>query len=306
MALRIVLIGQAAFGSEVLSGLVREGHAVVAVYCPPDTGGRPDPLKEKAGSLGLRVLQPSSFKNDEVKNEFRAHAPDLAVLAYVTRIVPMEIISAPRLGSICFHPSLLPRHRGGSAINWTLICGDEETGVSVFWPDAGIDTGPLLLQKRVEVGPDDSAGSLYYDKLFPLGVEAMIEAVRLIELGQAPRIPQREDQATYEPLCRDEHAGIRWERPAQVVHNLIRGCDPRPGAYVDLAACRLRLFGSSVAEAAEPAAPGTVVDISSDGLLVKTAEGAVRIRQARRGEGPKEKAAEVALALGLKVGDRLL
>lgn len=305
MALRIVLIGQAAFGSEVLSGLLGEGHVVAAVYCPPDTGGRSDPLKEKARSLGLRVLQPPTFKSDEVKSDFRTHAADLAVLAYVTRIVPMDIISAPRLGSICFHPSLLPRHRGGSAVNWTLICGDEETGVSVFWPDAGIDTGPLLLQKRVEVGPQDSAGSLYYDKLFPLGVEAMLEAVRLIEVGQAPRIPQREDRATYEPLCRDEHAGVCWHRPAQVVHNLIRGCDPRPGAYMDLAGGRVRLFGSSVVEAPETIAPGTVVAISPEGLVVKTAEGAVRIRQARRGAGPKESSAEMARALGLKVGDRL-
>ena len=192
MALRIILVGQAAFGEKTLERLARE-HEVAAVYCPPDAaGGKPDPLKTKALELGVPVEQ-------------RA---DLCVLAFVTVIVPERIIGLPRLGTICFHPSLLPRYRGGSALNWQIIRGERRGGLTIFWTDAGIDTGPILLQKEITIGPDDTTGSLYFEKIFPLGIEAVVESVRLIAAGRAPRIAQEESLASYDPLCRDPHVAI--------------------------------------------------------------------------------------------------
>src|SRR5438552_1598439 len=206
--MRILLVGQATFAEEVLRGLAAAGDTIVAVVCPPDAGPKPDPVKVAALAAGIPVHQFRTLKAPEARRVFEEARADLAVLAYVTQIVPEALLALPRLTSICFHPSLLPRYRGGSAINWQLIRGETETGVTVFWPDAGIDTGPILLQRSAPVGPDDTAGSLYYKTLFPLGVRTVLDAVALIREGTAPRIPQDDARATHDPLCRDEHAGI--------------------------------------------------------------------------------------------------
>jgi methionyl-tRNA formyltransferase len=304
MALRIVLIGQAAFAEQVLQGLLARGDDVAAVYCPPDSGAKPDPLKAAALAAGIPCHQPPSYKSAEVREQIAALAPELIVLAYVTLIVPEAVIAIPSRGAICFHPSLLPRRRGGSAINWTLIEGDAKAGVTVFWTDAGIDTGPILLQREVEIGPDDSAGSFYYQRVFPVGVEAVLESVALIDAGRAPRLMQDESRASYEPLCRDVHAAIDWRKPAQAVHNLIRGCDPQPGAYTTVGEKRLRLYESR--RAAGSGEPGTILAIGPDGLTIATGDGAVRAGKARI-DGTRDKlaAAEVAATLGLTVGKRL-
>src|SRR5882724_11972707 len=220
--MRILLVGQAAFAEEVLRGLEAAGDTIAAVVCPPDAGPKPDPVKAAAHARGVPVHQFRSLKAPEARHAFAEARADLGVLAYVTQIVPEPLLAIPRLTSICFHPSLLPRYRGGSAINWQLIRGETETGVTVFWPDAGIDTGPILLQRRAPIAPDDTAGTLYYRTLFPLGVEVVLEAVTLIREGRAPRLPQDESQGTYDPLCRDEHAAIVWARPADEIYNLIR------------------------------------------------------------------------------------
>jgi methionyl-tRNA formyltransferase len=304
MALRIVLFGQAAFAEKVLQGLIARGDDVAAVYCAPDAGAKPDPLKVAALAAGIPCHQPPSYKPDAVRAEIAALAPELIVLAYVTLIVPESVIAIPSKGAICFHPSLLPRRRGGSAINWTLIEGDAKAGVTVFWTDAGIDTGPILLQREVEIGPDDSAGSLYYQRIFPAGIDLVLESVKLIDEGRAPHEVQDESRASYEPLCRDQHAGIDWTKPAQTVHNLIRGCDPQPGAYTAVGDKRLRLYESRRAEGT--GTPGTVLAITADGITIATANGAIRAGKARV-EGTKEKlpAADAAAALGLNVGSRL-
>ncbi len=307
MALKIVVIGQAAFGEQVFTGLRAGGHEVMAVYAPPDVPARPDPLAAAARAAGVSCRQPPSYKPDTVRAEVAALAPDLMILAYVTQIVPLALAEVPRLGSICFHPSLLPRHRGGSAINWALIHGDHETGVSVFWVDAGIDTGPVLAQRPIAIDPDDSAGSLYYRRIVPAGVELVLESVALIERGTAPRLVQDERQATYEPLCRDAHARVDWTRPATSVHDLIRGCDPQPGAYAGTQPARMRLYDSHLdATAGAATSPGTILACDATGSIVVAAgAGAVRVGKARL-DGSREKAAAGAVAsgLGLRVGDR--
>jgi methionyl-tRNA formyltransferase len=300
--MRILLIGQAAFAEEVLRGLEQAGDAIAAVVCPPDAGAKPDPVKATALARGIPVHQFRSLKTPEARQAFVDANADLGVLAYVTQIVPEPLLHVPRLTSVCFHPSLLPRYRGGSAIAWQLIEGETETGVTMFWPDAGIDTGPILLQRSAAIGPDDTAGSLYYRTLYPLGVQVVLDAVALVREGGAPRLLQDESQASYQPLCRDEHSAIDWTCAAPTVHNLIRGCDPQPGAYTSWQGTRLRLYEPHRVDGEAP--PGTVVAVGEGKITIAAAGGLVRCARARDG-GTKAPAADVARALGLGPGARL-
>src|SRR5204862_486720 len=172
--------------------LAAAGDTIAGAVCPPDAGGKPDAFKQAAEAHGVPVHQFRSLKTPEARRAFEDARADLAALVYVTQIVPEPLLQIPRLTTICFHPSLLPRYRGGSAIPWQLIRGETRTGVTVFWPDAGIDTGPILLHREVAVDPDVTAGSLYYRTLFPLGVETVLAAVALIRQGRAPRLSVRE------------------------------------------------------------------------------------------------------------------
>jgi methionyl-tRNA formyltransferase len=305
--LRIALLGQAAFAEKALEALLKHGDEIVHVFAPPDpAAGKPDPLAAKARELGLPLSQPKSFKTDAAYEQFKTLDADLAILAFVTLIVPERILYAPRHKSICFHPSLLPRHRGASAINWAIIEGDAETGVSWFWPDAGIDTGPLLVQKRVTIADGDTVGSIYFNTLFPMGIDAMIEAVDLIKVGNPPRIVQDESKATYEAPCRDEHAPIDFSKLARVVFNLIRGCDPQPGAFARLGEKRVRLYDVALSTTNENAEPGTVVAIDSAGMKIAMNGGSITVKRARIDPSPKKAApAELAASGEISVGARL-
>ena len=172
--MRIALIGQAAFGADVLKGLIKQGQEVVGVFCPPDRGSKTDPLKDAALAAGLPVYQPPRMKDPQAYEQMAALNPDLAILAFVTDIVPGKVLAVPKLGSICYHPSILPKYRGASAINWAVINGERETGLTIFWVDEGIDTGDILLQKKVEIGPNETTGELYFNKLYQLGVEGTL------------------------------------------------------------------------------------------------------------------------------------
>ncbi|HZR81771.1 MAG TPA: methionyl-tRNA formyltransferase [Candidatus Binatia bacterium] len=305
--MRLVIVGQAAFGQRVLAGLAERGHEIAAAYAPPAKAGKPDPLAAEAEKRGIPVRTPATYKDPAVADEVRALAPDLELLAFVTKIIPPAVIDAPRLGTLCFHPSLLPRYRGGSALAWQLIRGETRGGFTVFWTDPGIDTGPILLQREIAIGPDDTAGSLYFDKIFEPGVAGMVEAVDLVASGRAPRIPQDESRATYDPLCTDEHAAVRWDRPAREVYDLVRGCDPQPGAHTRRGGETLRLYDARRA-AAPGAAPGTVLAIDERGLVVAAGEGADAgaIAFGRvRGSAGKVKGADWAAEAGVRAGDRL-
>ena len=303
--MRIILIGQAAFAEKTLEKLVAKGEEVVAVYCPPDPpSGKFDPVKQKAMQLSVPVRQHKSFKAPEVREEFITLDADLAILAFVSFIVPPQVFNVPRLGSICFHPSLLPKYRGASAINWALIKGETVTGLSIFWVDPGIDTGPVLLQKEVIVEPDDTTGSLYFNKIFPLGIEAIGEAVDLINRGNPPRLAQDESKATYDPPCRDEHAKIDWSKPAQEVYNLIRGCDPQPGVHARFNGKMVRIFDTRLRSDSSSAAAGQIIELGGEDVAIALNGGTLAVKR-MRGDGAKVAAAEFARQSGLKVGDRL-
>jgi len=303
---RIAIMGQAAFGAKVLETLSDRGEEIIAAWLPQGkTGGKSDPLKTAADSRGIPAHQTKSYKAQETLEAFRATRPDLLIMAFVTDIIPLSFVTVPTQGAICYHPSILPRHRGGSAINWALIMGDRETGLSIFWTDAGIDTGPVLLQKRIPIGPADTTGSLYFNRLFPLGVEAIAESVDLIRAGRAPRLVQDESLATYEPLCNDRVAGINWRKSAAEVQNLIRGCDPQPGAYSFYRGRKVRLFEARIADIHRPEArPGEVLAVDEGGFAVAAGSGAIRIGKVRTDAG-KQDAAAFAATERLKPGDRL-
>ncbi|MEA2288146.1 MAG: methionyl-tRNA formyltransferase [Solirubrobacteraceae bacterium] len=302
--MRIVVNGQQAFGAEVLKALVARGEDVVAVLCAPDREGRPpDPLKEAAEEAGIPVRQPESFEGRGAAADLAELRPDLMVMAFVTLFVPEPVLNTPTHGSIQYHPSLLPRHRGPSAINWAIIQGDRTTGLSIFWPDEGLDTGPVLLTKEVAIEDDDTLGSLYFDKLFPLGVEAMVESVDLVREGRAPRIVQDDAHATYESWCRKEDAEVDWSRPVREVYDLIRGTNPRPGAWTthdgdEIGVLAVELRGG---EDDRGGAPGEVLAIDGDRIVVAAGGGALAIRGVRAG-GDKLDAAAFAERTGLRPG----
>jgi len=301
--MRIILIGQAAFGAKVLDSLLEKSENVVAVYTPPDRpGGRSDPLKEAAVAKGIDVLQPKTYKDDQVFTEYKELNPDLTVMAFVTDIIPARFFAVPTDGTINYHPSILPRHRGASAINWAVIMGDDRTGLSIFWPDGGIDTGPILLQKEIEISPNDTTGSLYFNHLFPMGVEAILESIDLIKNGKAPKIPQDEVNATYEPPCDDRVAGIEWNKSAQELYNLVRGCDPQPGAFALLKGEKVRFYGARLIEEAVGKIPGTVLEIDDQGMGIAVSGGKLVVSKVRTTKGGKVAAADFATELGFKTG----
>ncbi|HYC57261.1 MAG TPA: methionyl-tRNA formyltransferase [Candidatus Binatia bacterium] len=303
---KIVVFGQAQFGQRVFEEVSARGHEVTAVCVPPDVPGRPeDPLKTAASARGTRIVQRRSYRDAEAPAQVAAESADLGVLAYVTQIIPRAILDAPRLASICFHPSLLPAYRGGSAINWQLINGETVGGVTLFRPDDGIDEGPIYLQRRIEIGPDDSAGSYYYARVFDAGVAATLDCIELLLSGKAQPRVQDESLATYEPLCRDEHAVVDWSLPAQRLHDLIRGCDPSPGAHCRHGELQVRLYGSRIASReATGAEAGTVLAIDETGLTVAAGQGSVLVQKMAAG-AKKVAAGEAAAAAGIEPGARL-
>ena len=298
--------GQQGFGEAVLRALVERGENVVAVYCAPDKiGARPDPLKLAAESLGLPVYQPQSFKNPDVWAQMSALKPDLCVMAFVTKFVPSDCLSIPRLGTIQYHPSLLPRHRGPSAINWPIIQGETVTGLSIFWPDDGLDTGPILLQKTINIGPDDTLGTLYFDNLFPMGVSAMLESVDLVRECKAPRVEQDHTLSDYQGWCKAEDCVIDWAKPAQTVYNLIRGANPSPGASTLFKDESLSLYDARMT-GSQGGKTGSISAVHEDGIVVEAGGGAILVQRLRFGKGPKEAATEwfkrEALTIGTQLG----
>lgn len=303
--MRLIVMGQQAFGKEALEKILADGRdEVVAVYCAPDQEGRPvDPLKEAALAHGLPVHQPATFKDPAVVEALKSHDADLMVMAYVVIFVPEAARDTPRMGSICFHPSLLPLHRGPSSINWPIIWGSTETGYSWFYPTDGLDEGDILLQRKVEIGPDDTLGDVYFKKIFPAAIESVIEVIDLFRAGDPPRMPQDEARATYESWCRKKDAAIDWTQPAAKVYNLIRGCNPQPGAWTTLGGAELQLYDAARLEG--EGTPGLVVSVAPEGVTVQAQGGRILLKRVRPQGGGKIQAADWAAEAGIAVGQRL-
>lgn len=308
--MRIAIIGQQAFGKSVLEAFLARGDTVAGVFCAPEkAGAKPDPLRVAAGEHGLRLLQLPSLKTTAALEAMRSLDVDLAVMAYVLQYAPQAFVNIPRHGTIQYHPSLLPQYRGPSAINWPIIKGDRQTGLTIFRPTDGLDEGPIILQKTVAIGSDNTLGSIYFQQLFPLGVDAMLEAADRVMAGQHSETMQDETSASYEGWCRDAAAAINWHAHIDQIHNLIRGCDPAPGAWTGVNGVHLRLYHASkqpIRRFADIAGkPGEILAFDSHDMHVAAQGGTLTIGKARADKGEKMPAAALAEAMGLHVGDRL-
>lgn len=303
--MRIFLNGIGAFGTDTFERLRQAGHEIVAVAAPPRSlSGRPDRLYAAAEAAGIPAFDTARLKEPAVEAALRDTGPELGIMAFVQEFISTSVLNLPAHGTIQYHPSLLPKHRGRSSINWAIIQGETRTGISIFWPDEGMDTGPLLLQREVEIGPDATAGSLYYDTLYPLGIDMLVEAAAMVAAGNAPKIPQDESQATYERPAEGRLARIDWRRPTSEVYNLIRGCDPSPGAWTRAGDITLRVLDARPLPGNDTPA-GVLASVDEAGAIIGTADGAILARKLQA-DGPAAAAAEVLAALNITTGSRFL
>jgi methionyl-tRNA formyltransferase len=278
--LDLVFMGTAAFASPCLRAVVEAGHAVKAVVSQPDRPhGRgmklqPSPLKATALDLGLPVLQPEKASDAAFIAELGALRPQVIVVVAYGQILRRAVLNLPPLGCVNVHGSLLPELRGAAPIQWAIIRGYAETGVTTMFMDRGMDTGDMILSAPLPISPEDTAGTLG-ERLAPLGAALLVETLARIEAGTAPRTPQDPERATYAPMLSREDGAIRWHESATAIRNLIHGCNPAPGAYARRAAGPVKVWRAEVAESATGAAPGTVLD--AEGLVISTGSGALRL-----------------------------
>ena len=308
--MKIAIIGQQDFGKAVLEAFLARGDDVAAVFCAPEKeGARPDVLRLAAQEKGLKVHQFKSLKDPEAARAMKSAGADLGIMAFVLQFVSQEFATIPRHGTIQYHPSLLPKYRGPSSINWPIIKGDTETGLTIFRPSDGLDEGAVILQKKTPIGPDDTLGTVYFDRLFPLGIQAMLEAADLVLSGKYKETMQDESRASYEGWCRSAEAKIDWAKPIDHVYNLIRGCNPAPGAWTTLNGKKLQVFDARKAVfrrfADVPGKIGEVTDVSSQSFKVTGQGGLIEVLKAKFEDGKKISGGELAQAGGIKAGSLL-
>ena len=306
MSLRLAIFGQAPIAIECIDRLIDANHEIVVVYAPED-GGRPDALAQHARDLDLHVIQRRYFQSKKgeavpsVLKEYKTHNIELNVLASFTYFLPPEITDTPKHKSICYHPSLLPLYRGGNALQWQIINGAPETGVSIFVPDTGVDTGPTVIQKGgITIGTTDTTGSLFFNKLAPLGVQAILEAVSSIESNTASYKTQDQSQATFQGLVKDSDARIDFEESAEVIDRLVRGCDPQPGAHIQNGDQLIRLYDASL-EVGVDGSPGSLQYVDEKGIVIGLRGGALRLGRIRADQG-KEPAQDYVKRLEIPIG----
>jgi methionyl-tRNA formyltransferase len=308
--MRIAIIGQQKFGKAVLDAFLDRGDTVAGVFCTPDKAGAPpDPLRVGAGERGVRLFQLASLKTPEALEALRSLDVELGVMAYVLQFAPEEFTRIPRHGMIQYHPSLLPKYRGPSSINWPIIHGDTRTGLTIFRPSDGLDEGPVILQKETPISPDDTLGSVYFDRLFPLGIEALKEAADLVVGGRAAAQVQDESQASYEGWCRDPEAQINWHTHIDFTYNLVRGCNPAPGAWTLLNGKKVRLFDArkhlTRTFSQVKGKIGTIASVGDKSMLVSAQGGQLEVFTLRFDDGKKQSAPDFCKQAGLAAGAQL-
>jgi len=305
--MKIAIIGQQDFGKAVLDGFLARGDEVAGVFCAPEKpGARPDVLRVAAQEKGVQVFQFPSLKSDEAKKALKDLAPDIGIMAYVLQFAPQDFVKIPKHGTIQYHPSLLPKYRGPSSINWPLIRGETKTGLTIFRPTDGLDEGPIVLQKGTPIDPDDTLGTVYFERLFPMGVAAMLEAADLVVAGKHREAPQDESQATYEGWCREGEALINWHSHVDFVYNLIRGCNPAPGAWTTLNGQKLQIFDSRKHPVrtfgAVKGKIGEVVEVGEASFQITAQGGRIEVMRAKLGDGKKLAAADLLASGQIKAG----
>ncbi len=305
--MKIAIIGQQDFGMEVLAAFLARKDEVAGVFCAPEKpGAKPDPLRTAAEEQGLKVFQFPSLRVPEAHDALKSLNVDLGVMAYVLQFAPDSFVHLPRLGTIQYHPSLLPKYRGPSSINWPIIRGETKTGLTIFRPTEGLDEGPVILQKTCDIGPDETIGEVYFNKLFPMGVKAMIEAADLVYAGKHTETVQDESKASYEGWCRAAEAQIHWASHVDFVYNVIRGTNPAPGAWTTLNGKKVQIFDARKhvfrTFGDVPGKIGEVVEIADKSFKVVAQGGVIEVLKARGEDGKKLGGGDFARAQGLAKG----
>ena len=305
--MRVAIVGQQDFGKAVLEAFLARGDRVAGVFCAPEKpGARPDALRAAAQEKGIQVFQFQSLKSPEARDAMQKLDAEIGIMAFVLQFAPQEFVGIPKHGTIQYHPSLLPKYRGPSSINWPIIRGDTKTGLTIFRPNDGLDEGPVILQKETPIGPDDTLGTVYFDRLFPMGVKAMLEAADLVVAGKHRETVQDESQATYEGWCRKAEARLNWANHVDFVYNTIRGCNPAPGAWTTLEGKELQLFDARKHPVrtfgAVKGKIGEVVEVSDKSFQVTAQGGRIEVLRAKLGDGKKVTAGELLASGQIRAG----
>ena len=292
----IVFMGTPAFAVSVLRRLVEDHWDVVAAYTQPDKPKNrgmkliPTPVKEYAVTQNIPVYQPQSCRDEAVLEELRSLEPDVIVVAAYGKLLPQSLLDIPKTAIINVHSSLLPQYRGAAPINWAVLNGDEETGVTIQYMASELDAGDILLTKKTAIDPREDAGQLY-DRLAELGGEAASEALSLLDRGEAPRTPQvYGPQYQYAPMLSREMSPLDWAKPAQALVNQVRGLIPWPCATTDVAGTRWKVFRAHVGDATAKA-PGTILSADKKGIAIACGDGKSLVITELQADGGKRMAA---------------
>lgn len=304
--MRVAIIGQQDFGKATLEAFLARGDEVAAVFCAPEKG-RPDPLRLAGEAAGIPTHQFPKLTDPQAQEALRAAKADIGVMAYVTQFVPQDFCNIPKFGTIQFHPSLLPRHRGASSMSWSIILGRTETGFSIFRPTDGLDEGPVILTRAVPIEPEDTLGSLYFGKIFPMGVAGLLEVADMVIAGKAPALAQYEPNAGYEGIIRDAESQAHWACHVDQTYNLIRGCNPAPGAWTTHEGKKLFLFDCQKRIArtfgdVKGRKLGQIVAKTDTSLTIHGQGGFIEVHRLRWDGGKKIAAADAGLEPGTILG----
>lgn len=294
--MRIVFMGTPVFAVSVLRHLVEDHWDVVAAYTQPDKPKNrgmkliPTPVKEYAITQNIPVYQPQSCRDEAVLEELRSLAPDVIVVAAYGKLLPQALLDIPKTAIINVHSSLLPQYRGAAPINWAVLNGDEETGVTIQYMVSELDAGDILLSKKTVIAPQEDAGQLY-DRLAELGGEAASEALALLDRGEAPRTAQvYGPQYQYASMLSREMSPLDWSKPAQTLVNQVRGLIPWPCATTDVAGTRWKVFRAHTGDSTAKA-PGTILSADKNGIAVACGDGKSLVITELQADGGKRMAA---------------
>lgn len=299
--MRILFMGTPAFAVPSLRALCEAGHEVCGVFSQPDrpvgrhqNRSQPTPVKEYAVSQGIPVFQPEKLRDGTALETVKELAPELIVVAAYGRILPDDILAYPAVGCINVHSSLLPKYRGAAPINWAILNGDQETGVTIMHMAHDLDAGDIILQRAVTIGGEETAEELY-DRLAELGGTLLTEAVAALAAGTATRTPQDEGRVTLAPMLSKELSSMDWSRSAKELHCQVRGLQPWPGAVTQLDGVRCKVLKTALTQETSTKPAGTVVQADKKGLKLSCGDGKVLEIQELQPDGKKAMAATAFL-----------
>lgn len=291
--MRIIFMGTPDFAVATLDRIVKDGHEVAAVFTQPDRPkGRgyhltPPPVKVMAQNYGIPVYQPDNFKDEATVQIIRDINPDCIVVVAYGRILPESVLNIPRLGCVNVHASLLPKLRGAAPIQWSIINGETETGITTMFMAKGLDTGDMILKAKCEIGPDETFGELH-DKLMEIGAETLSKTLTLLEQGKAPREKQDDSLASYAPMIDKNSTLIDWNKSAQEIHNLVRGLNPSPSAHTLFNGAKFKIISSKLHNTTSNKTPGSVVSVSEEGFVIACGDGKTLLVKEVQAQGGKK------------------